>query len=423
MPDMRDDLSRRELERQIADLKRDKMRIEENIRRMEANQQRIFREDISRNRMTALTDEDKPETLSRKRSRSQSVKGEGDGDDATKDCDDDEAKDVEERKRKEVKERDGRPAKIDPRSRNIFGKLLGHLHSARSRLETEKGSKAAELHQKAQGRIEEKLSLSKMNIKEFRKSQFDQQKKEEEAKALQIDKTIEEMEMLLLQRRLESHYSLMMNFIRTKAEPTILYLPAKHTKGTEQALQEMRVAIKHKIASLKVQLQPASQRASAPVAAVAAVGEKLGGKDIPEAAAEAVVSSAPAVDLPSDEEGSAMKGGETRDGVTREEADVLKEPEGSGGDEVLVEEEDEIRAKPESEKKQAPSDEDCEEADDKAAKIEITQNDAEIGSEVKVVEENDSGKRKRKSTDSTDITKSKTRKSKSKAAQESIETD
>merc|ERR1712137_1421636 len=48
----------------------------------------------------------------------------------------------------------------------------------------------------------------------------------------------------------------MMNFIRTKAEPTIFYLPAKHTKDTDHVLEETRAAIKHKIASLKVQLQP-----------------------------------------------------------------------------------------------------------------------------------------------------------------------
>lgn len=65
-----------------------------------------------------------------------------------------------------------------------------------------------------------------------------------------------EEEILLLQRRLEGHYSLMMNFIRTKAEPTIFYLPAKHTKDTDHVLEETRTAIKHKIASLKVQLQP-----------------------------------------------------------------------------------------------------------------------------------------------------------------------
>merc|ERR1740123_2382558 len=124
--------------------------------------------------------------------------------------------------------------------------------------------------------------MSKMNIKDFRNAEYDRQKRGEEQKGVQIEKSIEEKEMQLLQRRLESHYSLMMNFIRTKAEPTIFYLPAKHTSDTEAALEETRSAIKHKIASLKVQLQPAQDgddeeaaaRATAAAAVVAAVEEE-----------------------------------------------------------------------------------------------------------------------------------------------------
>jgi pinin len=139
-------------------------------------------------------------------------------------------------------------------------------------LDTEKGSKGRELQEKALARTEEKLSLSKMNLKEFRKEKFDQMKKEEQDKCTVIDKSIEEKETLLLQLRLESHYSLMMNFIRTKAEPTIFYLPAKHTKDTEQALEETRAALKHKIASIKVSVsEDGTARAKAAAAAEAAV--------------------------------------------------------------------------------------------------------------------------------------------------------
>merc|ERR1719409_913108 len=71
-----------------------------------------------------------------------------------------------------------------------------------------------------------------------------------------IEKQIAEKELLLLQRRLESHYSLMMKFIRTQAEPTIFFLPTKHNKETEAKLEDTRGAIKKKIASLKTHLQP-----------------------------------------------------------------------------------------------------------------------------------------------------------------------
>jgi len=61
--------------------------------------------------------------------------------------------------------------------------------------------------------------------------------------------------MVLLQRRLEGHYAHMKNFIRTQAEPTIFYLPARHTPATGKALKETRLAIEQKIRSLKVHLQ------------------------------------------------------------------------------------------------------------------------------------------------------------------------
>jgi hypothetical protein len=65
----------------------------------------------------------------------------------------------------------------------------------------------------------------------------------------------EAKELRALQRRLEAHYSSMKNFIRTQAEPTIFYLPAKHNSETRKQLEETRAAISSKIASLKVHLQ------------------------------------------------------------------------------------------------------------------------------------------------------------------------
>merc|ERR1712056_37102 len=97
-------------------------------------------------------------------------------------------------------------------------------------------------------------------------------------KMSQLDKAIEAKELVLLRKRLEDHYKLMMNFIRTKSEPTIFYLPAKHIKTTEAMLQDTRAAIKRKIGSLKYELQPeepeddetAARRSAAAAAAEAA---------------------------------------------------------------------------------------------------------------------------------------------------------
>lgn len=138
----------------------------------------------------------------------------------------------------------------------MFGKLLGHLQKAKTSLDNERGSKFFDLNTKAKSKAETKIAMDRVNIQDLRMRQFENQQKEEEAKVQMMEKQIEEKELLLLQLRLEKHYGLMMNFIRTKAEPTIFYLPSKHTKETESMLEETRDAIKHKITSLKVQLQP-----------------------------------------------------------------------------------------------------------------------------------------------------------------------
>jgi len=280
-----EDLSRRELERQIQELRRDKVRLDDNIRKMETNQKRIFgeesekKESESTSKITAAQeDEKKDEDDKEEKSDGEEVSIKKKDEDK-KDEDDEETKKRKREEDQEKRKKEGRPTKSDPRSRNLFGKLLGHLHSAKSNLAKEKSSKSSELQQKALNRVEEKVNLSRMNIKEFRKGHFEQQMKEDQEKVAEIEKQLAAKEVLLLQRVLESHYSNMMNYIRTKAQPTIFFLPAKHTKDTEKQLEETRSAIKNKIASIKVQLQQEDeeendQRASAAAAAMAAAEGK-----------------------------------------------------------------------------------------------------------------------------------------------------
>merc|ERR1719428_1865956 len=59
--------------------------------------------------------------------------------------------------------------------------------------------------------------------------------------------------------RLAVHYECMANFIRTKTEPTVFYLPAKHTPGTRKLLEESRDAIGHKVRSLQSQARASAK--------------------------------------------------------------------------------------------------------------------------------------------------------------------
>lgn len=265
------ELSRRELERQLQELRRDKVKIDDNIRRMEATQKRIFGSEEERSKLMALHSQDKDEAKDEKEEDGEKDEKKDEKEEKEKDKEDGEEKEQgegESRKRKrdeelEKRKKEGRPTKTDPRSRNLFGKLLGHLHSAKDRLQKEKTSKMGQLQSKALSRVEEKVNLSRMNIKEFRKGEFDKQLQEEHAKVSEIEKQIEQKEVLLLQRRLENHYSLMMNFIRTEVQPPIFFLPAKHTRDTEKQLEATRKGIKSKISALKMQLKYVEAAAAA----------------------------------------------------------------------------------------------------------------------------------------------------------------
>jgi len=238
-------------------------------------------------------------------------------------------------------ERDSRPKAKEPaekRSRNLFGGLLGHLKAAKKRLETEKELPSMELYQKAQQRIEQKLMANRNAFQDQKKQQMESQRKDEMAKAERLEKDIDAKMILLLQKRLEAHYSCMMNFTRTKAEPTIFYLPAKMDKNSDKLLEETRDAIKHKIASLQVQFQNPPEMD---------IGKPVEGEEA-AARAAAAASAATAADAAADEANE-----EAREEARREEKEQLRNMKGP---EEEGDKEDNNKDSPEKEEKDAKSD-------------------------------------------------------------------
>jgi hypothetical protein len=153
--------------------------------------------------------------------------------------------------------------------------MLGHLNSAKQELSDERGS-IIKVKEEARWEPDGSLPASNDELAEEdegthndsdeeevpvvpppRKRAKLRKDREREQRARAEEARAEALEMQGLQRRLESHYSSMQNFIRTRAEPTIFYLPAKHNSETRKQLEETRAAINHKISSLKVHLQTA----------------------------------------------------------------------------------------------------------------------------------------------------------------------
>lgn len=159
----------------------------------------------------------------------------------------------------------------DVRGRKMLGNLLGHLTSAKARLAEDfaadrpRGSKsepnrgdAVKKGRRVEPRETKSRTRGGTSLKKGKKPERKlaaEKAKDDEAKRLRIERGIKYKETVLLQRWLEDHYKNMMNFIRTRSEPTIFYLPAKHTSGTKKLLQETTSTIQKKVLSLASHFQ------------------------------------------------------------------------------------------------------------------------------------------------------------------------
>lgn len=129
------------------------------------------------------------------------------------------------------------------RGRNLLGSLVAHLSSAQQRLQVDqtprRAAAAAKKPQlsKARGVVKTVAKQTKL-----RKGQEFISKRRRLAQAAPRREDLEE-----LQANLAEHYSNMTNFIRTRADPTLFYLPAKHNPETEKCLQETRDTIQQKV--------------------------------------------------------------------------------------------------------------------------------------------------------------------------------
>lgn len=141
--------------------------------------------------------------------------------------------------------------------RGCWGSLFGHLNSARSRLVSE----AVGTTKRGPAVVRPRLLRSGAALRPAGKAKASaklllaERRKRETTKARELV----EKDMQDLQRRLEGNYANMKNFIRTRAEPTIFYCPAKPSSQTDQLLQETRRAIEQKILSLRIHLRGADE--------------------------------------------------------------------------------------------------------------------------------------------------------------------
>lgn len=141
----------------------------------------------------------------------------------------------------------------DGRGTKILGSLLVHLDAARQQLANEKAGKT---------RPRPCPAVSEREVGKQRHAggrdhvatRVGADVGARRVPAHKIERDSPDSEIASLQHRLEQHYALMKNFIRTQAEPTIFFMPRKLTRVTERQLKETRAAIEQKIMSLEAHL-------------------------------------------------------------------------------------------------------------------------------------------------------------------------
>ncbi|KAF4684523.1 hypothetical protein FOZ60_007737 [Perkinsus olseni] len=139
------------------------------------------------------------------------------------------------------------------RNRRMFGNLLGHLGSAKQRLEKGQkercGSTPGGVRSEGRGKASEAAQQSERN-------QTSRMGGEEEARSRtagtmeQVLKEMEAKKIELLKIRLQSHYKQMTGFIRTNAQPSVFYLPKHHNSESKELLEQTKQQIEQKIASI-----------------------------------------------------------------------------------------------------------------------------------------------------------------------------
>jgi len=130
---------------------------------------------------------------------------------------------------------------------------LGHLKKAKDTLEKEKDTKQAELHKIQEERVDQKLKYERKNLAELRRRELKEKKQNDVKRIREVQREITAKELELLKLNLENHYTRMMNFIRTRSEPTLFWLPSVHCDQSRALQEETRAAIEHKIESLNEQ--------------------------------------------------------------------------------------------------------------------------------------------------------------------------
>lgn len=136
--------------------------------------------------------------------------------------------------KEEIVEAQGSDPASRARNRRMFGSLLGTLQKfcqEESRLKNKEEKKA-----KIEKKLEDQQNQEREIMKKERQNLYLNRKRQQ----LEIKMIENKMELVREFAAFEEAKKPLMNFIRTKAKPSIFYLPKMHNKSTESKMAECK---------------------------------------------------------------------------------------------------------------------------------------------------------------------------------------
>lgn len=192
------------------------------------------------------------------------------------------------------------------RNKRFFGVLFGHLNQAKDRIKKDLTSGPMKQKKEAEAKVTEKLKLQREQEKKKLKRKYALEMREETAERHKIIQKQSVTRVTLLESVLSDHERALSSFLRTKAGPSVYYMPKVHNDKTTALLKG---ALEECLEKLKNGL----------------VGEK---EEEQEALAAKAKEEIDAVEVPEASDDDAMDDGDDEDSKTEKTLTVTRSETG-----------------------------------------------------------------------------------------------
>ncbi|KAL2629909.1 hypothetical protein R1flu_014595 [Riccia fluitans] len=132
---------------------------------------------------------------------------------------------------------------VAKRNRRMFGALLGTLEKFKQEDQKLSGSEAFQRRSTSQKRAEQRAQEESERLRQQEREQLAEKKKRDMVLRARLAAKTEEKQLELLFIQWTEHQTKLCSFLRTKAEPSIFYMPAKPSEETEKLLEERKEAL------------------------------------------------------------------------------------------------------------------------------------------------------------------------------------